>query len=249
MDITANGSTRYHSKVSLDDVPARILLVEDDAKLARLTVEYLESNGFLVVACRTGTEAVSASFHEAFDVILLDLNLPGLDGVDVCRRIRLRSNAPIIMVTARGEEADRVLGLESGADDYMIKPFSSRELLARIRAHLRRYRGSSSTTGIVHCGRLVLDASKLTALLDDRDVGLTAYEFSILSALAERAGQVLSREQLLVLAKGGAEDTFDRAIDVAISRLRAKLGDNPKRPQILKTVRGVGYVLALERLR
>jgi two-component system, OmpR family, response regulator len=236
--------------VSLEDQPARILLVEDDVKLAALTTRYLEGNDLLVVACRTGTEAVATSFRESFDLFLLDLTLPGLDGVDVCRRIRERSNAPIIMLTARGEEADRVLGLESGADDYMTKPFSSRELLARIRAHLRRYRGSSATNKrIVHCGRLVLDASALSATLDGRRLGLTTYEFWLLSALAERAGQALSREQLLVLAKGGADDTFDRAIDVAISRLRNKLGDNLKRPEILKTVRGIGYVLALERLR
>jgi DNA-binding response OmpR family regulator len=236
--------------VSLEDQPARILLVEDDVKLATLTTRYLEGHGLLVVACRSGTEAMRISFRETFDLFLFDLTLPGLDGVDVCRRIRERSNAPIIMLTGRGEEADRVIGLESGADDYMIKPFSCRELLARIRAHLRRYLGSSATNKrIVHCGRLVLDASALSATLDGRRLGLTAYEFWLLSALAERAGQVLSREQLLMLAKGGADDTFDRAIDVAISRLRSKLGDNPKNPDILKTVRGIGYMLALERLR
>jgi two-component system, OmpR family, response regulator len=154
---------------------------------------------------------------------------------------------PVIVLTARGEEADRVMGLELGADDYLAKPFSPRELLARIRAVVRRARGRAGPArGAVRVGALVVDPGAMRATLDGRELALTAYEFALLEVLARRAGRVLSREQLMELAKGSADESFDRSIDVHVSRLRQKLGDDPKRPRLIKTVRGSGYVLAAE---
>jgi DNA-binding response OmpR family regulator len=154
---------------------------------------------------------------------------------------------PVIVLTARGEEADRVMGLELGADDYLGKPFSPRELLARIRAVTRRAKGRAGPArGAVRVGGLTVDPAAMRATLDGRELALTAYEFALLEALARRAGRVLSREQLMELARGSAEEAFDRSIDVHVSRLRQKLGDDPKRPRLIKTVRGSGYVLAGE---
>jgi DNA-binding response OmpR family regulator len=223
----------------------RALLVEDDVKLARVTAEYLQGHGVRVVTSPNGAAALEEVRLSPFDVVLLDLMLPGRSGLEVCRELRARSDIPILILTARGEEADRVLGLELGADDYLTKPFSPRELLARIQSHVRRSRGLSGPSARpLALGGLVLDPASLRATLDGRELPLTAYEFQLLLALAERAGQVLSRERLLERARGNAEEAFDRSIDVHISRLRAKLGDDPKRPQWLKTVRGAGYVLA-----
>jgi two-component system, OmpR family, response regulator len=179
-----------------------------------------------------------------FDVIILDLMLPGRDGLDVCREVRRVSHVPIIVVTARVEVVDRVLGLELGADDYLTKPFSPRELLARIHALYRRAQGRSGPMPReLRVGRITLDNDGLTATLDGQPLALTSYEFSLLRVLCENAGRVLSRERLLDLAKGNAEDAFDRSIDVRISRLRQKLKDDPRHPAMLKTVRGSGYVL------
>jgi DNA-binding response OmpR family regulator len=221
------------------------LLVEDDARLAALTSEYLGNHGVKVVVAGDGRRALDESLRVRFDVVLLDLMLPGLSGLEVCRELRQRSDVPILILTARGEEADRVLGLEWGADDYLTKPFSSRELLARVQAQVRRARGQSGPSSrVVKVGELVLDPGSLRATLAGRELPLTAYEFQLLRVLAERAGQVLSRERLLELVQGSAEEAFDRSVDVHVSRLRAKLGDDPKRPRWLKTVRGVGYQLA-----
>jgi DNA-binding response OmpR family regulator len=230
-----------------DTGDARILalLIEDDERLARFTAEYMEEHGVAVTWAADGEAGLSLARSQAHDIVILDLMLPGRDGLSVCRAIRERSSVPILMVTARTEEADRVLGLETGADDYVIKPFSPRELLARVRAMVRRARGKVSPgRGSLRAGRLELHPQSLRAVLDGREIALTAYEFALLCALAERKGRVLSREQLLDLAKGSTEEAFDRSIDVRISRLRAKLGDDPKRPALLKTVRGAGYVLA-----
>ena len=230
--------------------PMHVLLVEDDERLARLTARYLEGHGVVVSVARDGEEAVEVARRTSFDAVLLDLMLPGKDGLEVCRELRQRSDVPIIMVTARGEEVDRVLGLEGGADDYLAKPYSSRELLARVRAQVRRARGQTGPrrSDVLEVGPLRLDPDALAVTLDGRPVVLTAYEFALLQALAERPGRVLSREALLDRAKGSAEEAFDRSIDVRISRLRAKLGDDPKSPRLLKTVRGAGYLLAVEKL-
>jgi two-component system, OmpR family, response regulator len=199
-----------------------------------------------VTIAQDGDQALALAARPQFDCILLDIMLPGRGGIEVCRALRDRHDVPIIMLTARGEEADRVLGLESGADDYVTKPFSSRELLARIRAHVRRARGRTGPAErVLKAGRLVLDTGALSATLDGRPVPVTGYEFALLRAFAERPGRVLSREQLLDVAKGNAEDSFDRSIDGHVSRLRSKLGDDPRHPRLLKTVRGAGYVLAI----
>ncbi len=223
----------------------KVLLVEDDTRLAQLTARYLESHGVLVTVASDGIEGQSEALRRQYDCVVLDLMLPGRDGIEVCRQLRSRIDVPIIMVTARGEEADRVLGLEVGADDYVTKPFSPRELLARVRANVRRVRGQAGPAPeTISVGQLVLDPAKMTVTLAGKAIEVTAYEFSILRALAQRPGKVLSREQLLDLAKGSAELSFDRSIDVHVSRLRAKLGDDSRSPKILKTVRGVGYLLA-----
>jgi DNA-binding response OmpR family regulator len=224
-----------------------VVYVEDDARLARLTAQYLKSHGVDVVVVASGDAALPEIARVRPDVVLLDLMLPGSDGLEVCRRVRERMDVPIIMVTARTEEADRVLGLEGGADDYVSKPFSSRELLARIRAHARRARGRAGPSPErIEVGPLVVDTGTMSATLNGARLSLTTYEFSLLRVLAERAGRVLGREQLLSLLHGSAEEAFDRSIDVHVSRLRHKLEDDPRNPRLLKTIRGVGYVLAPE---
>jgi DNA-binding response OmpR family regulator len=223
-----------------------VLYVEDDDRLAQLTAKYLESHGVRVVVVSNGLEAVNQAQRLRPDVVLLDLMLPGIDGLEVCRRIRSRLDTPIVMVTAHGDEPDRVVGLEGGADDYIVKPFSSRELLARIRAQARRSRGRAGPPGeTVVVGNLRIEPQAMQASLDGRLIQLTTYEFALLRALADRAGHVLSREQLIDLVRGNAEEAFDRSIDVHISHLRQKLGDDPRNPRLLKTVRGVGYMLAI----
>lgn len=225
----------------------RAVLIEDDERLARLTARYLESHGVVVTWAPDGREGLAQTLRDPPDVVLLDLMLPGLDGLSVCRELRARSDVPILMLTAREEEADRVVGLELSADDYIVKPFSSRELLARIRAQVRRARGRVGPPARrIVVGPLSLDPAALQATLNGVVLVLTTHEFSILKALAENAGRVLSREQLLYLSRGNAEDSFDRSIDVHVSRLRAKLGDDSRSPRLLKTVRGVGYLLAVE---
>jgi DNA-binding response OmpR family regulator len=224
-----------------------VLLVEDDRRLADLTKEYLEGHGVAVVHVADGRRGEEEALSGRFDAILLDLMLPGKDGLEVCREIRARSDVPVLVLTARGEEADRVMGLELGADDYLAKPFSPRELLARIRALVRRAKGRAGPArDVVRVGALTVDPGARRVTLGGREVALTGYEFALLEALARRAGRVLSRERLMELARGSAEESFDRSVDVHVSRLRQKLGDDPKRPRLLKTVRGAGYVLADE---
>ncbi len=228
-----------------DEGTIQVLLVEDDERLARLTARYLQEHGILVTVARTGPEGLAEASRHAYDVVLLDLMLPGRDGMEVCRELRTRSDVPIIMVTARGEEADRVLGLETGADDYLAKPYSSRELLARVRAQVRRARGRAGPSfQPIQVGRLSMDPRSLSATLDGKPLSLTSYEFGLLRVLAERAGRVLSREQLLDLVKGNAEEVFDRSIDVHIFRIRQKIEEDPRTPRLLKTVRGAGYLFA-----
>jgi len=232
--------------VSTDPV-LTALLVEDDARLATLTAEYLGGHGVVVTCVGDGAAGLEEASRRAYDVVLLDLMLPGKHGLEVCRGLRARSDVPIVILTARGEEADRVMGLELGADDYLAKPFSPRELLARIRAVVRRARGQvGPSVKPLHVGRLALDPGARRATVDGQEIVLTGYEFSLLYALASRAGRVLSREHLIELAGGSAEDAFDRSVDVHVSRLRQKLGDDPKNPRMLKTVRGSGYMLAAE---
>jgi DNA-binding response OmpR family regulator len=206
----------------------------------------LRGSGILVDRAVSGTEVLASTARRQYDVILLDLMLPGRDGLDVCRELRGRLDTPIIMVTARREEVDRVMGLDAGADDYVTKPFSSRELVSRIRAVVRRARGHVGPSDrLIRVGPITIDPTTMQVTVEQRPIELTGYEFALLRVLAERAGRVLSREQLLDLARGSSEEAFERSIDVQISKLRQKLGDDARRPRYLKTIRGVGYVLAV----
>jgi two-component system, OmpR family, response regulator len=225
--------------------PIRALFVEDDDRLARFTTTYLEERGVLVTHVRDGDRALAEHAKGAFDVVVLDIMLPGRDGFDVCRALRQRTAVPIIVVTARTEESDRVLGLELGADDYLLKPFSPRELLARLHALVRRATGNVGPgPSVLRAGRIAVSVASMRVTLDGVDVAITSGEFELLRVLVERRGRVLSREQLLELVSGSSEEAFDRAIDVRISRLRQKLGDDPKHPRMIRTVRGLGYMLA-----
>jgi DNA-binding response OmpR family regulator len=224
-----------------------LLFIEDDARLAQFTIEYLESHGVTVTHAVNGELGLREALRIRHDAVLLDLMLPVMDGLTVCRQIRERSDVPILMVTARGDEVDRVLGLELGADDYVSKPFSPRELLARVHAAVRRARGLVGPTSTLKVGPLVLSISSQTATIAGRPLVLTGYEFAIMRVLLERRGRVLSREQLLDLAKGSAEESFDRSIDVRISRLRQKLRQHSAAASLLiRTVRGMGYMLVCE---
>jgi two-component system OmpR family response regulator len=231
-----------------DEVPVEadisVVYVEDDERLARLTTQYLTSHRIAVHLVPRGDQAVAEVLRVRPDVVLLDLNLPGLDGVEVCRQLRMRIDVPIIMVTARTEEADRVIGLEGGADDYVAKPFQSRELVARIRAQARRGRGESGPRAErIEIGALMIDSSTMEVTVSGKPVSLTTAEFQLLHVLAQRAGRVLGREQLLQLLHGTADEAFDRSIDVVVSRVRQKIEEDPRNPRLLKTIRGVGYML------
>ena len=223
----------------------RILHVEDDRRLAELTREYLQKNGAVVELAFDGNSGLAMARRNEYDLVLLDIMLPGLDGIQVCQQLRSSSDVPIIITTARGEEADTVLGLELGADDYVTKPFSPRELLARIRAAVRRARGlTTPAKTALNKGGVSIDPQTRVATLNESDIELTAYEFSILYILMENAGRILSRERLMELAGGSPEESFDRSIDVHISRLRKKLGNRSTGEQLIRTVRGAGYVFS-----
>lgn len=223
----------------------RVLFIEDDERLASMTTRYLEAHGLQITGVTDGRQGLAEALKGQHDVVILDLMLPSLSGLEVCRELRARCAVPVIMLTALGEEADRVLGLETGADDYLPKPFSSRELLARLRALVRRGRGAiGPPRDVIRVGELELSPCDYGATLAGRPLKLTTSEFVLLRVLAERAGRVLTREQLLDLTKGSADEAFDRSIDAHISRLRHKLGDDPRQPRLLRTIRGAGYLLA-----
>jgi len=226
----------------------RILLIEDDARLAAMVADYLGEAGFRAAVAGTGAEAERQLKREPFDAVILDLMLPDTDGLELCRRIRAESNIPLLMLTARGDPLDRVVGLELGADDYLPKPFEPRELLARLRAILRRQR-AAATADVLRFGRLEIDRGARQVRVDGQEKPLTGYQFTLLLALAERAGRVLSRDALMDLTKGTALEDFDRSIDVHISRIRAAIEDDPKKPRRVLTVRGAGYVFAKEQDR
>ncbi len=222
----------------------RVLMIEDDAALAQLVREYLGPLGLDVVPVGTAAEGLRRVGAEVFDAVLLDVMLPDLDGFEVCRRIRSSSDVPILMLTARGEDEDRIAGLEIGADDYIPKPFNPRELLARIRAVLRRRRPAPGRSAPLRFGRLEIDPGARTVRVDGDEKTMTAYQFDLLLALAESAGRVLSREALMTRVRGDALEAFDRSIDVHVSRLRAAIEDDPRHPRRILTVRGAGYVFA-----
>jgi len=220
----------------------RVLLIDDDARLYELLASYLSQNGFDVEGARDASRGLAALSASPFDAVLLDVMMPGMSGLEACRRIREKSRIPILMLTAKGDETDRVVGLELGADDYIAKPFSPRELLARLRAVLRRSTPSGAHERLV-VGDLIVDLDGREVTASGARVDLTALEFDLLAALARRAGRVVPREHLL--AEAGRTDVTvgERTVDVHISHLRQKLGDDPKAPRLIKTVRGVGYVM------
>ena len=224
-------------------LPDRVLLVEDDPRLAAMVVEYLEGAGFRVVHAASGEDGLAIHDRDALDAVILDVMLPGMDGFEVCRNLRARSETPILMLTARGDVMDRVIGLELGADDYLPKPFEPRELLARLKTILRRGR-TTRASDVLAFGRLEIDKGAREVRVDGEVRPLTGYQFSLLLALAEHAGRVLTREALMDLMKGETLDAFDRSIDVHISRIRAAIEDDPKAPRRVITVRGTGYVFA-----
>jgi two-component system phosphate regulon response regulator OmpR len=223
----------------------RLLIIDDDARLAAMVSDYLTAAGF-VVECRfTGHDGLAALERAPFDAIVLDVMLPDIDGFEVCRTIRARGAIPILMLTARGEEMDRIVGLEIGADDYLPKPFSPRELQARLRAILRRGRTPAREADAgLRFGRLQIDRSSRMVRIDGEEKILTSFQFDLLAALADNSGRVLNRERLMDLVKGEEFDAFDRSIDVHISRIRAAIEDDPKHPRRIITVRGAGYVFA-----
>ena len=219
-------------------------MIEDDTALAALVAEYLRPLGFEVSAAGTAAEGLRRLAAEPFGAVLLDVMLPDLDGFEVCRRIRSASDVPVVMLTARGQDEDRIVGLELGADDYLPKPFNPRELLARLRAVLRRHGPSPARTATLRFGRLEIDPDARQVRVDGEKRSLTSYQFDLLAALAGSAGRVLSREALMERAGHDPAGAFDRSIDVHVSRIRAAIEDDPRRPRRLLTVRGAGYVFA-----
>jgi len=223
-------------------VPQRILLIEDDSRLAAMVAEYLGEAGYRVEVATSGKAGLERLGREPFDAAVLDLMLPDMDGLEVCRSLRQRSPLPVLMLTARGDAADRIVGLEIGADDYLPKPFEPRELLARLRAILRR--GASAGGAALRFGRLEIDRGARSVSIDGAPRNLTSYQFELLVAMAENAGRVLSREALMDLVRGEPLEAFDRSIDVQVSRIRQAIEDDPKKPRRIVTVRGAGYVFA-----
>jgi two-component system phosphate regulon response regulator OmpR len=223
-----------------------LLMIEDDESLARMVAEYLRPHGFELLACASGTEGLARLRALSPVAVILDVMLPDLDGFEVCRRIRAFSQVPVVMLTARGEETDRNVGLEIGADDYLPKPFNPRELLARLLAVLRRRTPLPPDVRQppLRFGRLEIDQGARVVSVDGVPKALTAYQFELLLTLAQSAGRVLSREALMERVRGDTLEAFDRSIDVHVSRIRAALEDDPKRPRRILTVRGAGYVFA-----
>lgn len=238
--------------MNTDAAPDHVLLVEDDPRLAEMLTEYLAQAAFRVTHAASGRAALNAMLVGDVDAVILDLMLPDMDGLEVCRQLRTTSDVPVLMLTARGDAIDRIIGLELGADDYLPKPFEPRELLARLRAILRRRSDHRHQPGLtpmanpelLRFGRLEIDPAAHAARIDGRPCELTAYQFDLLLVLAQHAGRVLSRDSLMELLKGEALEAFDRSIDVHMSRIRAAVEDDPKKPRRIITVRGAGYLFA-----
>ena len=232
----------------------RILIVEDDARLASLTKEYLEGNGFQIGVESDGSIAAERIANEQPDLVILDVMLPGEDGLSICRKVKMNHDVPILMLTARTDDMDQVLGLEMGADDYVAKPVRPRVLLARIRALLRRAEtqpqgqaeSAEPETSRIEFGDLVIDSAMREAWLQGESIDLTSAEFDLLWLLASNAGRVLTREEIFTALRGIEYDGQDRSIDVRVSRIRPKVGDDPMHPRRIKTVRSKGYLFVKE---
>ncbi len=220
----------------------RILLIEDDSRLAAMVSEYLGGAGYRVAIASNGIQGLEQLGKAPYDALVLDLSLPDMDGLEVCRQLRAHWDLPVLMLTARGDAMDRIVGLEIGADDYLPKPFEPRELLARLKAILRR--GKLSQSKLLRFGRLEIDRDARAVRVAGAEKALTSFQFGLLVTLAENAGRVLSRDALMDLLKGAKLEAFDRSIDVHISRIRAAIEDDVKKPRRIITVRGAGYVFA-----
>lgn len=219
----------------------RVLMIDDDEKLGALLTQYMHQFDMDVTAVNRPLKGLNLLNNQSFDLLILDLMMPQMDGLSVCKEVRARSSLPIIILTARGETSDRVIGLELGADDYLAKPFEPRELVARIRAILRRKDPDLQTSHLLRSGALVLDPPKRKATVQGKDLGLTTAEFDLLYLLMRKAGQSLTREQIMEDLKGAQWEVYNRTIDVNMSRLRHKLGEDTKSPHYFRTVWGVGY--------
>ena len=222
-------------------VSGKILIIDDDEKLNRLLTDYLSKMGFTVLTATLPSAGLEKLEEEAPDLVILDVMLPEMDGFEVCRTIRQSSSVPVVMLTARGEVMDRVVGLEIGADDYLPKPFEPRELVARIQAILRRIQ-TKSKSGIKTIGALCIDFHKYEVRVDEKLVHLTLNEFECLVLLVKNKGKVLNRDQIIEELRGIEWDAFNRSVDITMSRLRQKLGDDPKNPRFIKTIWGTGYL-------
>ena len=226
----------------------KIIIVDDDRKLCRLVADYLEPMGYNVATAHDGIQGLDMILSGDYQAVILDVMMPGMDGFEVLKRLREKSDIPVLMLTARGEETDRIVGLEMGADDYLPKTFSSRELLARLRAVTRRYTGSETRAAAetgnknLRFGHLEIDPDARTVCLETKPLNLTPVEYDLLTRLASAAGRVLTRDQLLDAVAGRSYDAFDRSIDVHISSLRRKLGEDPRNPRFIQTVRAAGYL-------
>ena len=219
----------------------KILVVEDELKIARLVRDYLHQAGFAVIEAGDGASALSLARSEKPDMVVLDLGLPEMDGLDVTRRLRQSSSVPIIMLTARSEESDRIVGLELGADDYIVKPFSPKELVARIRAVLRRADATLGGGELIRAGSVAIDIPKMRVTVGDDEVDLTATEFELLVTLARHPGRIYTRAQLLDALHGVSFESYERSVDAHIKNIRRKIEPDPKNPQFVLTVYGVGY--------
>jgi DNA-binding response OmpR family regulator len=243
MTATTASHTETSTVPAIRDARISALLVEDDDLAGRATQHFLAEQGVPTTWVRDGAEALRETARRTFDVVLLDLILPGQDGLEVCRAIRERSDIPIIILSARKSEDERVSGFDAGADDYVVKPFSPRELVSRLLALVRRVRGQvGPVRPPIVADDLRLEPQTLSAVRAGRDLHLTSHEFSLLYALVSRRGKIVSREQLIEAAGGNLDASIERSVDVHVSRLRNKLGDDARHPNLLKTVRGSGYM-------
>jgi DNA-binding response OmpR family regulator len=221
-----------------------LLVIDDDDRIRTLLAEYLTSRGLQVRTAADGPEGLAQLDAHPIDLVILDVMMPGMDGLDVLRALRPANPVPVIMLTARGDDMDRIVGLELGADDYLAKPFNPRELLARAQAVLRRARPAQDpATAVLTAGPLRVDPDRRTVSVSGQSVALTTTEFELLRTLVAHAGRVIPRERLMELARGEDYAAFDRSVDVHVSHIRRKLGDDPRRPRFIKTVRGVGYTV------
>jgi two-component system alkaline phosphatase synthesis response regulator PhoP len=221
-----------------------ILVVEDERRIAQIVRDYLERAGYRVTVASSGPEALAAARVRAPALIVLDLGLPQMDGLEVTRKLRKDSNVPIIMLTARVDESDKLIGLELGADDYIIKPFSPKELVARVRTVLRRVDRLAEPSAVIRAGEVTLDRLRMRVTVQDRSLDLTPTEFELLATLARQPGRVFTRAQLLDSIRGVQAESFDRAVDAHIKNLRRKLEPDPRNPRYVLTVHGIGYKFA-----